>query len=242
MAIARPALAPSFDRDRIVLIAFALMVVLPLLIFVAWPLWAILSRSFLVAGGFGLDNYIRYFGTARAWTIVNNTFAVALTTTAITVTLAYGLAYAMHRSCMPAKGLLRLIVLVPLFAPSLVQAQGLLLMLGRNGLINRTFGLGIEIYGFWGIVIASVLYALPHAFLILSAALAVADARLYESATMLGASPGRTFRTVTLPSTKYGLMSSPTSATQWSSAATTTCSPPRCTIRCWARPTSSAAR
>jgi iron(III) transport system permease protein len=207
MAIARPALAPSFDRDRIVLIAFALMVVLPLLIFVAWPLWAILSRSFLVAGGFGLDNYIRYFGTARAWTIVNNTFAVALTTTAITVTLAYGLAYAMHRSCMPAKGLLRLILLVPLFAPSLVQAQGLLLMLGRNGLINRTFGLGIEIYGFWGIVIASVLYALPHAFLILSAALAVADARLYESATMLGASPGRTFRTVTLPSTKYGLMS-----------------------------------
>jgi iron(III) transport system permease protein len=207
MAVARPALAPSFDRDRIVLIAFALMVVLPLLIFVAWPLWAILSRSFLVAGGFGLDNYIRYFGTARAWTIVNNTFAVALTTTAITVTLAYGLAYAMHRSCMPAKGLLRLIVLVPLFAPSLVQAQGLLLMLGRNGLINRTFGLGIEIYGFWGIVIASVLYALPHAFLILSAALAVADARLYESATMLGASPGRTFRTVTLPSTKYGLMS-----------------------------------
>jgi iron(III) transport system permease protein len=183
------------------------MVTLPLLIFVAWPLWAILSRSFLVAGGFGLDNYIRYFGTARAWTIVNNTFAVALTTTAITVTLAYGLAYAMHRSCMPAKGLLRLIVLVPLFAPSLVQAQGLLLMLGRNGLINRTFGLGIEIYGFWGIVIASVLYALPHAFLILSAALAVADARLYESATMLGASPGRTFRTVTLPSTKYGLMS-----------------------------------
>jgi iron(III) transport system permease protein len=207
MAIARPALAPSFDRDRIVLIAFAVMVTLPLLLFVAWPLWAILSRSFLVAGGFGLDNYIRYFGTARAWTIVNNTFAVALTTTAITVTLAYGLAYAMHRSCMPAKGLLRLIVLVPLFAPSLVQAQGLLLMLGRNGLINRTFGLGIEIYGFWGIVIASVLYALPHAFLILSAALAVADARLYESATMLGASPSRTFRTVTLPSTKYGLMS-----------------------------------
>jgi iron(III) transport system permease protein len=35
----------------------------------------------------------------------------------------------------------------------------------------------------------------------------VADARLYESATMLGASPARTFGTVTLPSTKYGLMS-----------------------------------
>jgi iron(III) transport system permease protein len=207
MAIARPAIVAGIDRDRIAIAAFALMVALPLVLFVAYPLWSILSRSFLTPDGVGLANYVRYFGTARAWTIVNNTFAVALTTTAVTVALAYGLAYAMHRSCMPGKGLFRVILLVPLFAPSLVQAQGLLLMLGRNGLINRTFDLGIDIYGFWGIVIASVLYALPHAFLILSAALAVADARLYESATMLGASPVRTFRTVTLPSTKYGLMS-----------------------------------
>jgi iron(III) transport system permease protein len=200
-------LTAGFDRDRIAVPIFCTLVALPLLLFVAYPLWSILSHSFVTPEGLGLANYIRYFSTARAWTIVSNTVAVALTATAITVTLAYGLAYAMHRSCMPAKGLFRLIVLVPLFAPSLVQAQGLLLMLGRNGLINRTFELGIDIYGFWGIVIASVLYALPHAFLILSAALAVADASLYESATMLGASPTRTFRTVTLPSTKYGLMS-----------------------------------
>ncbi|MGH6902687.1 MAG: ABC transporter permease subunit, partial [Geminicoccaceae bacterium] len=207
MAIARLGLAPGFDRDRIVVTAFGALVTVPLLLFVAYPLWSILSLSFLTPEGVGLGNYSRYFGTARAWTIVGNTFAVALTTTAITVALGYGLAYAMHRSCMPLKGLFGLILLVPLFAPSLVQAQGLLLMLGRNGLVNRTFQLGIDIYGFWGIVIASVLYALPHAFLILSAALAVADARLYESATMLGASPGRSFRTVTLPSTKFGLMS-----------------------------------
>ena len=197
----------GFDRDRVVIAAFCALVALPLLLFVAYPLWSILSLSFITPDGVGLANYVRYFGTARAWTIVGNTFAVGLTTTAITVTLAYGLAYALHRSCMGMKGLWRLIILVPLFAPSLVQAQGLLLMLGRNGLINRGFALGIDIYGFWGIVIASVLYALPHAFLILSAALAVADARLYESATMLGATPARMLRTVTLPATKYGLMS-----------------------------------
>jgi iron(III) transport system permease protein len=207
MATARLGSAARFDRDRFVVTAFGALVAIPLLLFVAYPLWSILSLSFHTPDGVGLANYTRYFGTARAWTIVGNTFAVALTTTAITVMLAYGLAYAMHRSQMPLKNLFRLILLVPLFAPSLVQAQGLLLMLGRNGLINRTFGLGIDIYGFWGIVIATVLYALPHALLILSAALAVADARLYESATMLGASPARTFRTVTLASTRYGLMS-----------------------------------
>jgi iron(III) transport system permease protein len=207
MATARLGVVTGLDRDRVVVLAFGALAAAPLLLFVAYPLWSILSLSFHTEDGIGLTNYVRYFGTARGWAIVGNSFAVALTTTAITVALAYGLAYAMHRSCMPLKGPFRLILLVPLFAPSLVQAQGLLLLLGRNGLINRTFGLEIEIYGFWGIVIASVLYALPHAFLILSAALAVADARLYESATMLGASPARSFRTITLPSTKYGLMS-----------------------------------
>src|SRR5690606_26977260 len=75
----------------------------------------------------------------------------------------------------------------------------------RSTLFPYTTLFRSEIYGYWGIVIASVLYVFPYAFLILSAALAVADARLYESAEMLGASKWRAFRSVTLPSTRYGL-------------------------------------
>src|SRR5690606_15537902 len=118
---------------------------------------------------------------------------------ALAIVLAYAFAYAVQRSTMPLRNLFRLIAVLPLFAPSLVQAQGLVLLFGRNGLINRSFGLSIDLYGYWGIVIASVLYVFPYAFLILSAALAVADARIYESAKMLGASKWRAFRTVTLP-------------------------------------------
>ncbi|MGF1609246.1 MAG: ABC transporter permease subunit [Kiloniellales bacterium] len=205
--VAAPRLLSGAKLDQLVVIGFAALVAAPLLAFVAYPVWSILRLSFDTPAGLGFDHYLRYFSTARAVDIVTNTFAVAITTSAITIVLAYGVAYAFHRSMIPYKGLFRLIVLIPLFAPSLVQAQGLVLLLGRNGIINRTFDAGIDIYGFWGIVIADVLYALPHAFLILSAALAVADARMYESATMLGASRWRIFWTVTLPSTKYGLMS-----------------------------------
>ena len=53
-----------------------------------------------------------------------------------------------------------------------VQALGILFLFGRNGVINRTFDLGIDPYGFWGIVVSDVFYSLPHAYLILSAALA----------------------------------------------------------------------
>ena len=196
-----------FDADRAVAAGFAVVIAVPLVLFVLVPLISILQRSFITPDGFGLGNYTRYFAEPRFLEIVGNSFKVSLSTTFITIVLAYGFAYATHRSMLPYKNVFRIIVLIPLFAPSLVQALGLLFLLGRNGLINRVFGLGIDIYGFWGIALSDLLYSFPHAYLILSAALAVADARHYESARMLGATPARIFRTVTLPSTKYGLMS-----------------------------------
>lgn len=205
--MAAGARAAPFDADRIAKWALVTAALVPLVLFVLHPLWSILRKSFDTAAGTGFGNYSRYFGSGRTFEILGNTFAVSIVATVMTIVLAYGFAYAMHRSNMPGKGIMRLIALLPLFAPSLVQAQGLLLLLGRNGAVNRTLDLSIDIYGFWGIVIADTLYAFPHAFLMLSAALAVADARLYESATMLGASAWRSFWTITIPSTKYGLMS-----------------------------------
>lgn len=87
----------------------------------------------------------------------------------------------------------------------MVQGQGLLLLLGRNGLLNRQLDLGLDVYGFPGLLVANVLYAFPYGFLILSAALAVADQRLYESAETLGAGGWRQFRDVTLPGIRYGV-------------------------------------
>jgi iron(III) transport system permease protein len=205
-AAARPASARA-DLDPLVVALLVAAVGALLLVFVVVPLAAIFELSFITPEGVGFGNYARYFGSAKFTRIVGNSFAVALTTTAITVLLAYGLAFAMQRTLMPGKWVFGFIVLLPLFAPSLVQALGILFLFGRNGVVNRTFELGIDPYGFWGIVVSDVFYSLPHAYLILTAALAAADARLYESARMLGATSGRMFRTITLPSTKYGILS-----------------------------------
>ena len=199
------AVAGRSRPDRLPVALVTLAIAIPLVLFILYPLAFILGRSFVTEDGIGLANYVRMLGAERFLGILANSFAMTLTSTVIAVVLAYLFAYALQRTAIPLKGFFRLVAVVPIFAPSLVQAQGLVLLFGRNGLINRTFDAGIEIYGFWGIVIAMVLYVFPYAFLILSAALAVADARLYESAEMLGAGPGRVFRTVTLPATRYGL-------------------------------------
>ena len=202
-----PATIRRLDLDRLVVLALAALVIVPLIVFVAVPLFAILRLSFVTPDGVGLANYAREFSSPKFAHIVANSFSVSLTTTAITVLLAYGFAYALRRTAMPFKRVCGAIALLPLYAPSLVQALGILFLFGRNGIINRTFDLRIDIYGFWGIVISDVFYSFPHAFLILSAALAVGDARLYESARMLGAGAPRMFRTITLPSTRYGILS-----------------------------------
>ena len=73
-----------------------------------------------------------------------------------------------------------MVIVLPLLAPSLVQALGLIFLLGRNGVISRAFGIEIEIYGFWGLLIANTLYALPQAVMIIGAALVLLDARTYD--------------------------------------------------------------
>jgi iron(III) transport system permease protein len=196
----------GIDVERLLVWGATLAVAVPLGLFFLYPLLAILGRSLSTPEGWGLANFAASFGSARFAALVRNTLAMAILATAIAVGLAFFYAYALQRSAIPGKAVLRTVALLPLFAPSLVQAQGLLLLLGRNGILNRQLGLGIDIYGFAGVVVANVLYAFPYAFLILSAALAVGDQRLYESAETLGAGRWRMFRDITLPGARYGLL------------------------------------
>jgi iron(III) transport system permease protein len=180
-----------------------------LYLFLLYPLGQVLWRSLLDNDGqfIGVANYVRYFSTPAIAASITNSLFVSVAAMALTVALAFGYAYALTRTLMPAKGLFRVLAMLPLFAPSLVQAFALIYVFGNNGIITRTTGLNVGIYGPKGIILAEVFYCFPHALLILMAALAATDARLYDAARTLGAGPVKTFVTVTLPGIKYGLVS-----------------------------------
>jgi iron(III) transport system permease protein len=180
-----------------------------LYLFVLYPLLQVVWRSLLANDGsfVGWANYRRYFGTpAIAQSIVNSLF-VSLISMALTVALAFVYAYGLTRSRMPGCGLFRIVAMLPLFAPSLVQALAFIYVFGNNGIVTRITGFNVGIYGAKGIVLAEVFYCFPHAVLILVAALSATDARLYDAARTLGAGPLKTFLTVTLPGVKFGLVS-----------------------------------
>jgi len=154
----------------------------------------------------GFGNYLAYVNTPSLFYSVYNSLFIALTTTAIVITLAFFYAYALTRSCMRWKGLFRAIALIPILAPSLLPAISLVYLFGNQGIIKELL-FGESIYGPIGIIIGSAFWTFPHALMILVTALSISDARLYEAAEALRTSKLRTFLTVTLPGAKYGLIS-----------------------------------
>ncbi len=58
---------------------------------------------------------------------------------------------------------------------------------------------------FWGIVVGEVIYTFPHALMILLSALSLADARLFDAASSMGASPWKAYRSITWPATRQAV-------------------------------------
>ena len=208
LPVGRKKVIPKPSKDDKQMLFFVLIIGLYLLVALAFPLYAILSKSFENSAGefVGLANYAEYFGTPSLVYSIQNSLTISLITMVISVSIAFVLAYALHRSAMPFKGFFKMVMLVPILVPSLLPGIALVYLFGRQGLIPGLL-FGHDIYGPIGIVIAEVFYTLPHALIIIMTALSIADARLYEAAEALRTSKIRTFFTVTLPGARYGLIS-----------------------------------
>lgn len=190
--------------------AALLGILLLLLVGLALPLAAILSQAVRSAEqGSGWAAFAAYLRSPALLQSLWNSVWVSMLVTAIVIPLAFTFAYALTRSCMPAKGVFRSITLLPLLAPSLLSAISLIYWFGNQGVAKEFWlALGFQsIYGAPGIVLAECFATFPHALMILVTALTLADARLYEAADALGTRRLRRFFTITLPGAKYGLIS-----------------------------------
>ena len=181
---------------------------LALALFLVAPMAVILAKSVENrAGDFvGIANFAAYFHAPALMRSIWNSLWVSTLVTALTLPLAFTFAYALTRSRMPWKALLRNIALVPILAPSLLAAISFIFWFGNQGVLKALLG-DAQIYGAPGIVVSMVFATFPHALMILVTALSLTDARLYEAADALGTTRARKFLTITLPGARYGLVS-----------------------------------
>jgi iron(III) transport system permease protein len=173
----------------------------------ALPVGVLVAHSVTASdGSFTFAHYVAYGATPGLLRALSNTALLGGGVVLVVLPLAFIFAFGLERTTLPGQGVLAAAASLPLLVPSLLPALVLIYLFGRQGLLAPFLG-GKTIYGLPGVLLADAIAALPHAVIILRTALRAADARLYEQATLLGASGWRKFFTITLPGARYGLVS-----------------------------------
>jgi iron(III) transport system permease protein len=163
-----------------------------------------LIQMFLYMGQVDISTFL---SSPQLWKAVGNSVKVSATAALFAIILAMLLAFCVTRSRMPFKEGFSVLLTLPMLIPSISHGMGLIILLGTNGVITRLFGWNWSIYGFWGIVIGSVLYAFPLAFLMLRDILQYEDPSPYDAATILGVPKWRQFLSITIPYLRKPLIS-----------------------------------
>ena len=132
---------------------------------------------------------------------------VSFTATVISVSLAGLLSWAVARTNIHHKTALNTLITIPMLIPSISHGMGLIILLGANGWLSRVLGLTSGIYGFLGIVIGSVMYSFPVAYLMLYDVLRYEDGTPYEAAEVMGFTTRDKFFSITLPYLRKPLIS-----------------------------------
>ncbi len=175
------------------------------------PLGVLLKLSFTAPAG-PLSTYADILGGWLYTRVFWNTLVLAVMVTAITILAGYPTAHMLTR----LKGLTLTLavygVLFPLWISVLIRTFAWILLLEKNGPINRLLvGAGILdapaafLFSNTGVAIGMVHVLLPYAILPIYANMLRVDARLLQASDGLGASPLATFRRVYLPLTMPGV-------------------------------------
>jgi|TARA_R100000501_G_scaffold5804_1_gene12782 molybdate transport system permease protein len=147
--------------------------------------------------------------TGAVWDVVLLSLKVGLAAILVTLPVAFGLAWLLARGRFRGKVLLDGLVHLPLVLPPVVTGWLLLLAFAPAGPVGRVLNdlMGVSVLFRWtGAAIAAGVMALPLMVRAIRLSLESVDRRLEQAARTLGASPARTFRTITLPLSLPGIL------------------------------------
>jgi iron(III) transport system permease protein len=158
-------------------------------------------------GALTLANFAAAYGRTRYVAAFANSLVMGLAVTALCAAVAVPMAWAVSRTDMPGKALIRTLTLGAFITPPYLGALAWILLAGPNaGWLNTAYkamtgadtGL-VNIFTFPGLVFIIAIYSYPYLFVFVSAALETVSSEMEDAAHILGAGTWRTTRTVTLP-------------------------------------------
>jgi iron(III) transport system permease protein len=202
-------------NGRYLTMAIASIVVAYLaLVPVSTMVYASLQSNFLGVGpsSWTLSNFAKTFTTAGFGTLVANSFIYAAATSAVCIVVGFGLAWLVVRTNAPFKAFARAAALVPLIIPGVLNTIAWSLLLSpQQGPLNHVLeavGLpAFNIYSLQGMVFVQSMHVVPIAYLMGTAAFSSMDMSMEEASLASGASPVRTFFSITLRMARPAILS-----------------------------------
>jgi len=186
-------------------------------IFIVAPLVLVAYYGFTVpveGGGvqFSTENFVNFFSQDVYLLTFWRSLWMAAVATLICLILGYPVAYILSRNIFKNKGLLLLLLVVPMWMNLILRTYAWVIILDNTGIINnilKSMGIGRVqfLYQNHSIVFGMVYNFLPFMILPIHSVLTKMDKSIVEAAQDLGASKLNVFRKITLPLSLPGVVS-----------------------------------
>lgn len=194
-------LISKIKENIIFIIIYALI-----LLFILWPIIAVVFNSVYVDGRFTLEAYSDL--TFKSTKLLYNSFIVAFSSASIALIISTIIAIYVTFTKGHLKKFIMIVLLVSMISPPYVDSLSFIILFGKRGLItHKLLGLNINPYGFWGIVIMETLAHIPRAALFIIMAMESIDKNIIRASRDLGSDDLSMLKSVILPMSKHGLIS-----------------------------------
>ncbi len=197
-------------RSTVLLLATALPAIIFLLVFYIAPMALLLAESF--EGG-TFKHYAKALSDGLYVGVLIDTLVIAACVSLVCLLLGYPLAYFLASTPAPWPTIGIIFVLLPFWTSILVRTYGWMILLGRNGIVNRALiELGLIatplplLNNINGVLIGMVHVLLPYMVFPIYAVMRRIDPALLAAAEGLGAPGWQIFRRIYFPLTLPGVL------------------------------------
>lgn len=182
-----------------------LVPLIPTVILFYLPLAVIFVEAF--KGGEGPSPFVRLFSNPYTFRVIGFTLWQALVSTVVSILLGLPGAFLLGRVTFRGKRMLKVLTAIPFVLPSILVVLAFVIFYGNSGVLNR-FVMGAFdlkrppftiLYSFSAIILAHSFYNFPLAARLIGSFWERHSDGPALAARTLGASPLRTFFTITLP-------------------------------------------
>ena len=184
---------------------FYLLAVIPVIIFILWPITALFMKSIFPEGSFTLELYVGLF--KENVPIIVNSIWVCILSTVLAVIIGTVIAVYTSYTSKLKKRLITLLLMLTMISPPFLSSLSYILLFGKRGFITADLlHLNVNPYGWHGIVVMQTFSEISLAALILIGGLTTIPFSIIEAGKDLGSKSGDVLWKIILPMLKTSIV------------------------------------